>query len=166
MMTKIQFLSFVLITLSFFGCKPSSHTTAVVNNEYTAFSEFLNMGFLVRSIRNDEMKLFVAINKGNASNNGPYVITVDVPTKRIINTSTHLMSDTTNLNRQKIHSLVPEFLDYRVFSLSVDLDTNVYVRLKESDRPPTLICFSDMKYKTEKYNSWQHKKGNWYEKPD
>lgn len=129
------------------------------------FSSFKNRSFLIRNISRDgNMEIFVSVNIINASKNGPYVVTVNKESGRIVETSTHLMSDTSELVKEEIHNLIPIFLKYKIYSLLVDSNDNVFIRLREIDNPD-LIRFSDKKYKTKEYNGWKNIKGNWYELP-
>jgi hypothetical protein len=147
------------------GCE-NPNKEFVEKHEDENFDTFTNRSFLIRSAdREGNLQIFVATDKKNAFDNGPYVVTVEKKTGAIKKASTHLMSDTSSLDREQIHGLIPIFLEYKVYSLSVDTDQNVYVRLKEADRP-TLIRFSDMKHKTKEYKDWKQVKGNWYEKKE
>ena len=62
-----------------------------------------------------------------------------------------------------IKKLELKFLDYKIFSLSVDENKNVFIRLTESDQPPSLIRFSETKFISEKDKDWKKIKDNWYE---
>ena len=135
------------------------------NNEN--FDAFINTGFLIRSgDRKGNLQIFVNTDFKNASNNGPYVITIEKETGVIKNTSCHLMKDSSSFDREAIHKLTLKFLEYKVYSLAVDENKNIYVRLREAERP-TLVRFSDAKYITEEYRKdWKQIKSNWYEKKE
>jgi hypothetical protein len=127
------------------------------------FNAFINTGFLIRSEDGEgNLIIFISTDLKNALNKGPYVVTVEKETGVIKKTSTHLMSDSNDFNREALHKLLPLFLTYKIYSIAVDSNQNVYVRVMKADKP-TLVRFSNKKYITEQYKDWKRVKGNWYE---
>jgi len=161
---QILISSFVLLGLNSCVSDMGKYNAEFVNKyENESFDAFINTGFLIRSgDMEGNLVIFISIDFKNASNKGPYVVTVEKETGVIKKTSTDLISDSISFDKEAIHKLLPEFLKYKIYSLSVDENKNVYIRLREAERP-TLIRFSDMKYKTDKYKDWKQIKGNWYE---
>lgn len=160
---QILFSSFVLLGLNSCVGDMEKYNAEFVNKyENENFDAFVNTGFLIRSNREGSLVIYISTDFKNAANKGPYVVTVEKETGVIKKTSTDLISDSVSFDKEAMHKLLPEFLKYKVYSLSVDENRNVYVRLREADKP-TLIRFSDMKYKTEQYKDWEQIKSNWYE---
>ena len=129
------------------------------------FDAFINTSFLIRSIdEKGNLIVFVSTDFENAYNEGPYIMTVEKGTGRIIDTSFRLRKDSINFKKDDINSLVLKFLEYNVYSLAVDKSGNVYFRLREAEKP-TLIRFSDSNRMNEEYRkNWRKIEGNWYEK--
>jgi len=128
------------------------------------FENFKNKGVVIRGYDNERNPmLFISSDLEKASENGPYIVTIDSKTSTIKKTSCHLMKDSINTDRNALDQLAMEFLKYHVHLLKVDKAGNVYVSLRTNERP-TLIRFSDEKYITETYkNDWEKIKDNWFE---
>lgn len=158
------FSSFALLVLNSCVGDMEKYNAEFVNKyENENFDAYINTSFLIRSgDMEGNLVIFISIDFKNAANKGPYVVTVEKETGVIKKTSIDLISDSVSFDKEAIHKLLADFLKYKVYSLSVDENRNIYVRLREADRP-TLIRFSDMKYKIEQYKDWKQIKGNWYE---
>ena len=110
------------------------------------FSEFINTGIHVRGTDEyGDVILFVNLDLKSADKKGPVIIYINRATNTVRETSFKLSDDSVNVDQIKLHKLSIRFLKYKVFSLSVDSNKNVFLGLKESDRP-TLARFSDSKY--------------------
>ena len=154
----------VLTCILIAACK--DHERSFVNKyEHEDFSEFTNSSVHHRGYdRNGGFILMVGITSGS---DGPLVIKVDKE-KKIKETSYKLVRDSSMIDQSKAHRLALKFLDYKIFSLMADSNNNVFVRIKETDKPQ-LASFSDPKYvKTaDPFKSdWKHLKGNWYKARD
>jgi hypothetical protein len=130
-----------------------------------SFENFKNKGVVVRGYDNERNPmLFISIDLEKASENGPYIVTIDSKESTIKKTSCHLMKDSINIDRNALDQLAMEFLKYHVQLLRVDKAGNVYVSLSTNEWP-TLIRFSNEKYITETYeNDWKKIKSNWFER--
>jgi len=160
----IFFSSLVLLGFSSCGSNNEKYNAEFVNRyENENFDPFINTGFLIRSRGEGNLVIFISTDFKNAAVKGPYVVTVEKETGVIKKTSTELISDSIDFDEEAMHKLIPLFLNYKVYSLSVDVNRNVYLRLREAEKP-TLIRFSNIKYKTNQYNDWRQVKDNWYGK--
>jgi hypothetical protein len=167
-MSKLfKFISVIVILITINSCDE-------MNKEYNikfikehgteTFNDFINYGIITRGTdRVGNLVLFVSDFKDNIEN-GPYIVKIDNKSNNIVQSSCKLMSDSSKVNRKKLDSLALKFLLYNVNLLKVDSNKNVFVNVLGNKRP-TLVRFSDIKYKTGVYNTdWEKiKETNWYE---
>ena len=147
------------------GCNIQDNESFVKKYENEDFNAFVNTGIHHRGV--DEFGdpvLFVSDDLKNANRKGPIIIVVNRKTNSIKETSFKLSKDSLNVDQIRLHQLALKFLKYKVFSLMVDSDNNVFLRLSETDNP-TLARFSDPKFITTADSfkgNWKHLKGSWY----
>lgn len=165
-----RILKIIVLFVSFFimgSCliDYSSNEEFVRKYKDENFDKFINTSFLIRSLDKDgDLVIFVNLDFQNASNQGPYILTIEKETGKVKSTSTKLMKDSINVNEKTVQALALEFLRYDIYSLAVDEGKNVYLRLEQAERP-TLIRFSDPKsMNKEERRNWRRIEGNWYEK--
>lgn len=165
-------MSSIILILLLMGCNSKAETNRkfVMYYEKENFDEFKNSSFLIRSGDNSGGIIIFAYDYGlytdtvNNPNVHPYIITIDRRSLQIKRTSCHLMnSDSTEINKEKLEKLSQRFLKYNINSLKVDSNKNVIISLRYDERP-NLIRFSNLKFKSSRYDSWEHVKDNWYQK--
>lgn len=129
------------------------------------FDSFVNKGILIRNFDKDnDPVIYVCTDLQNAFNNGPYIVVIDRKTERIKSSSTNLMSDSSNLDKLAMNKLALKFLKYKIRLLKVDRFKNVFINIFKSEEP-TLVRFSNLKYKTGQYKTgWIKINKYWYEK--
>lgn len=129
------------------------------------FDIFINTSFLIRGTDEEgDPIIFANMNFKNAYYEGPYIMTIEKETGSIKNSSFKLMNDSLNFNKKGAHDLALRFLKYRIYSIAVDENRNVYIRLKYGERP-ALVRFSDSDFISEEYEKqWKNLGGNWYAK--
>jgi hypothetical protein len=97
------------------------------------------------------------------ADNGIYIIDINRRTNTVISTSTNLLRKRiSKTDLKKLKKLTLKFITYPMPLMTVDSNGNVYISMMPNS-PSGLARFSDLKYKTKKYNSWTHIKGNWYQ---
>lgn len=160
--------SFLIVCMLFFSnCNNNDYHERnlrfIQKYENENFDIFINTGFLIRGRdQKGNYQIFVTVDSEKADTVGPYIITFDGQTKSILNSSSELMKESVDFDKDIINSLIPVFFKYNIFSLEVDKEKNVFIRVRSADKP-TLIRFSDLKYKTQKYSKFKKLKGNWFE---
>ncbi len=148
------------------SCSYQDNNSFIKKYENEDFSPFINTGIHIRG--NDEVGdpiLFISDDLENADKKGPVIVIVSRNKKSIKQISFNLSKDSLNVDQVKLKQLALKFLNYKVFSLMVDANNNVFLRLKESDKP-TLARFSHQKFVTTAdvfKGKWKLLKGSWYE---
>jgi hypothetical protein len=127
------------------------------------FDAFINTSVFVRSKDKDgDIMVFVGdLEKEECG--APFIVTVYQESKKVKSTSRHLLKDTCEVDEERMIKLALKYREYGIGFLKVYENRNAFFNVVEAERP-TLIRFSDMKYKTEEYKDWKQVKGNWYEK--
>lgn len=159
-----KLLVFIILSTYIIACK--DYERSFVNKyEHEDFTEFINTSVHQRGYDKDGNLILMV--STNTDYGRPIIFIVDKKNK-IKATSYTLALDSMIIDKNKADRIALKFLNYKIFSLSVDSSNNVYVRLKETDRP-RLAKFSDIKYvKTADVfkSEWSHLKGNWYKAKD
>ncbi|HEU4609591.1 MAG TPA: hypothetical protein VFS31_15845 [Chitinophagaceae bacterium] len=127
------------------------------------FSVFTNRAVYARGEDDKHLLILFIDNDLSADKNeSPYIVSIDPGLKKVVKTSSHLMIDTTGIDKTLLKNLAIHFLDYNVESLKVDTNGNVFIGLISTEKPD-LIRFSSDKYKTAYYKEgWVRLRGNWY----
>jgi len=125
------------------------------------FDDFKNTSIFIRGGDSaGHLVLFIGCDMKH--NKGLYTIVFDDKKNEIVSTDTHLMLDSSGLDKTAINRLAVRFMKYNLNCLAVDSNGNVDARTEYSERP-VLIRFSDKKYITGAYKDWRKLKGLWYE---
>jgi lipopolysaccharide export LptBFGC system permease protein LptF len=129
------------------------------------FEKFRLTTFFIRGHNSQGQSIVFAYDEKvpPVKNNGAYVIEYDIERKIISSTNCRLMKDSSIVDVNKLERLVDEFVKYQVNYLQVDSNNNVFVSVY-SNEEPDLVRFSDLKYKSVKYDKWRQLNFNWFEK--
>ena len=160
------FIAILFILLIACSSKSDINKKFVLKYGKENFDEFRNTAFLIRSSDYNGGIIIFAYDyrlNPNSDTIRPYIITVDEKSSQIKNISCHLMKDSTKVDRKGLEKLEFRFRKYPIQSLYVDSNNNVLINLKYGDRP-NLIKFSELKFKSNRYDGWEQIKDNWYQK--
>lgn len=108
--------------LSIISCEEPSYKRFLDNYSAEDFTLYENKGIAIRGRDNNDhsILLFVDNDVSGSKNDGPYIIKVSEKSGKVIGTSTHLMIDTSGLDKVLLQKLALRFLSYNIRSLKVD----------------------------------------------
>ncbi len=158
----------LLSTLFFFGCRSDHYLNVEFIKKYGRdnFEEFKNYSVFIRSgdLIGEEIVFIMDENSEFTQKNALFVVDLNPELKKIKSTSCHLLSDSTLIDKKLLESLVLKFNKYPIGAISVDSNSNVFIsgRIMHDTQ---MVRFSDVKYKTAKYENWEHVQDNWHINP-
>jgi hypothetical protein len=160
-----MYLIFVVMA-TIYGCRmqPINENFVELYNTEN-FDKFRLTSFFVRGHNSQGERIIFAYDEEvpPVKNNGAYLIEYNIERKIITSTSCRLMKDSSIVDVKKLDSLVGKFVEYQINYLQVDSNNNVFVNVS-SNEEPNLVRFSDLKYKSVKYDKWRQLSLNWFEK--
>ncbi len=128
-------ISILLIVIIFYSCSTVKEYNVDFVNKHGQenYEAFNNISIIFRGLDSNGNVIIFISRLDDSKDNGPYIVTIDKQSMKVISTDYKLMTDTINFDFPKFENLAIKFVEYNIYQLIVDKSGNISIKVINSE---------------------------------